>query len=77
MGHKFKWKINNAIIECDQFDDREVIILLKNGKIHHTDGAISIFDNLVLPSNQLEPIVEGENQQKIGGRGRRKGGATL
>jgi len=64
MGHKFKWKINNAIIECDQFDDREVIILLKNGKIHHTDGTISNFDNLVLPSNQLEPIIEEGKQRR-------------
>jgi hypothetical protein len=65
MGHKFMWKINNAIIECDEFEDREMIIVLKNGKIHHTDGAISNFDNLVLPSNELEPIVEGG--QKIMG----------
>jgi len=64
MGHKFKWKINNAIIECDQFDNREVIILLKNGKIYHTDGAISIFDNLVLPSNELEPIIEEGKQRR-------------
>jgi hypothetical protein len=55
---KFKWLVNNSVIECDEFDNRQMIIVLKNGKIHHTDGATSIFDNLVLHSTELEPIIE-------------------
>jgi hypothetical protein len=72
MGHKFKWKINNAIIECDEFEDREMIIVLKNGKIHHIDGAISNFDNLVLPSNEVDPIVKDQKNTEKEKTRRRK-----
>jgi len=61
---KFKWLVNNSVIECDEFDNRELIIVLKNGKIHHIDGTTSIFDNLVLPSNELEPIIEEGKQRR-------------
>jgi len=69
---KFKWLVNNSVIECDEFDNREMIIVLKNGKIHHTDGTTSIFDNLVLPSNELEPIIEDQKNTEKEKTRRRK-----
>jgi hypothetical protein len=71
---KFKWLVNNSVIECDEFDNRELIIVLKNGKIHHTDGTTSIFDNLVLPSNEVDPIVK---DQKIQRRRKQGGGNNI
>jgi ribosomal protein L19E len=70
---KFKWLVNNSVIECKEVEDRQAVMVLKDGIIKHADNSISTFSSLILSKNELQKIEE----QKIGGRGRRKGGATL
>ena len=77
MDQKFRWILNNALITCKEVEDRGLLLILSDGEILYSDNTVSRFDRLLIPRNELEAIQEEQSiQQKIGGRGRRKRGAT-
>jgi|GEM_PF-4939201 len=50
---RFTWKDRNAIIECREFEDREVIVILVDGFIRYLDGSVSRFDRLLISKNEI------------------------
>ena len=67
--HKFTSKAYpDALIICEEFIDLEEVYLLRRGQFIYADGAISVFDHLILPKAGTERV---EEQSEKGGRRRR------
>ena len=62
----FRWLVNNAVIECESYDDLGQILKLYNGIIKHPDESLSKFDLLILQKDEAEKIEE--QPQKIEAR---------
>ena len=62
---QFKWKINNSLIQCRSYEDAGLVVKLYDGEIKHIDGAISRFDFLLLPKDQLEKAEESSPKRRL------------
>jgi len=60
----FRWLTNNSLINCERAEDYGQIIKFYNGTINHLDGAISNFDFLILPKNEVEKRSEEVGERR-------------
>ena len=67
----FRWLTNNSVIDCERAEDYGQIIKFYNGIITHHDGAISNFDFLILPKNEVEEESEEIEKKRSPRRARR------
>jgi len=58
----------NALIISREYEDLGAAYLLRDGRFIHSDGAVSVFDRLILPKAGTERV---EERLEKGGRRRR------